>query len=103
MTTREALIAAMQADGADAVVKVDIPRWGAVYVRPVTVEEAERYSSPQEGDERSQIAVLAARVICDEKGERIFDPDDPEDVALLAKRRSADLMKVITAGTDSGN
>lgn len=104
--TREELIAAMKADGAGEIVKVDVPRWGAVYARPITVEEAERFSGEKgdgEGDERSQIAVLAARVICDDKGNRLFDADNPDDVALLANRRSADLMKVITAGTEPGN
>ena len=102
--TREELIAAMKADGADTPFAVEIPRWGKVYVRSISVEEAEKTGrAPKDGDERSQFAILAAQVICDEKGRRLFDPNNPDDIALLARRRSADLMRIINAGTDSGN
>ena len=102
--TRDELIAAMKADGASDLIKVEVPRWGVLYVRPVTVQEAETFGKPgEEGGEQSQFAILAARVICDEKGKRLFDPENPADLALLAARRSSDLMKVITAGTEQGN
>ena len=102
--TRDELIAAMKADGASDLIKVEVPRWGVLHVRPVTVQEAETLGK-LDGEEggQSQFAVLAARVICDEKGNRVFDPENADDLALLAARRSSDLMKVITAGTDQGN
>lgn len=104
--TREELIAAMRADGADTPVKVRVPRWGDLWVKSPTVEEAE--AQPRlEGDaaERNKLARAAALVICDENGKRMFDPENGEDLALLSQRRSADLMAVLAAanGDAEGN
>ena len=106
---RDELIAAMKADGADAPVKVEVRRWGTLYVRVPTVAEVEAAQkededeAAQEGADIHVFARSAARLICDETGKRIFDPDNPNDIELLAARRWADLQQIITAGRDAGN
>ena len=107
---RDELIAAMKADGAMAPVKVEIERWGTLYVRVPTVAEVEaaQQEDADDGDAEDgktlhQYARAAARLLCDETGKRLFDPDNDDDVELLAGRRWVDLQKVLTAGRDAGN
>lgn len=104
--TREELIAAMVADGADKPVKVTIRRWGDVYVRSPSVEEAENQKTlPDDEAEQHTLARAAALVICDESGKRVFDPLSHDDIALLSKRRAVDLRVVLNAaqGDPEGN
>lgn len=100
---REELIAAMQATATEAPRAVTVPKWGTVYIRDVTVAEVEEQTDDTaDKKDRRRIARAVARVLCDEKGTRLFDPDDPDDVALLAKQPWKLLSKVIAEG-DSGN
>ena len=104
--TREELIAAMRADGAESLVEVQINRWGTLFVRPPLVEEIEKQEEQAEAEDTPLgrvYATAAARIICDEKGNRLFDPDNEDDIALLMKRRENDLQKIILAGRDAGN
>jgi hypothetical protein len=105
--TRDELIAVMRGDGAEKPIEVRIERWGTLYVRLPSVAEVEALKDDpdDEGEPQTQHALArsAARIICDADGKRLFDPDNEDDVALLAARRWADLQKVLTAGQDSGN
>lgn len=104
--TRDELIAAMRADGAEALVEVKIPRWGTLYVRPPLVDEIERQEEQAEAGDVPMgrvYAKAAARILCDEQGKRLFDPDSEDDIALLMRRREADLQKIMLAGRDEGN
>jgi hypothetical protein len=102
--TRDELIAAMKADGAETPIAVDVPKWGRVYVRFPSVAEAEVQKPLPEGEaDLHTLARAAALVLCDEKGERMFDPLNADDIALLSARRAADLQKIISAGRESGN
>lgn len=103
--TREELIAAMRGDGAEKPVKVEVERWGTLWVRLPSVAEVEALKEEEEGQPITQHALArsAARIICDESGARIFDPENEDDVALLAGRRWADLQKVLNAGQSQGN
>lgn len=102
---REALIAAMRGDGAEKPIKVEVERWGTLFVRLPSVAEVETMKADDEGEPSTQHALArsAARIICDEAGKRLFDPDDESDVALLAARRWSDLQMVLTAGQARGN
>ena len=100
--------AAILNDGAGEARKVTVPRWGDVYVRDISGDEFDRYTREAKdalGDlaEVHQLAFGVALVLCDEHGERIFDPMNPADLVLLGKRRKRDLDAVITAGVETGN
>ncbi len=100
--------ARMAGDGADDVRSIEVPKWGTVYVRDVTAGEFDKWSAQVKdrlGDlaDIDQTAFAAAIVICDEKGHRVFDPLDPEDIAFLSKRRKRDLNLILQAGVASGN
>lgn len=93
---REELIAAMTATADAKPRAVKVPKWGTVYVRDVTVEEAEAHADDtKDGKDKNRIARGAARVLCDESGKRLFDPDSDADVALLAKQPWPLLRKVL--------
>jgi len=107
---REDLIAAMRATASPKPVAVEVPGWGTVHVKPPTVEEVDAASDtvePEDGKKR-RLARAAARVICDEKGKRVFDPTSASDVELLAVQPWAMLQLVLAAADgrkagDSGN
>ena len=85
MMDRATLIAAMRATAAAAPASVDVPGWGTVYVRQLTVAEVEEQAADTEGaQDKDRIARPAARVLSDADGQRVFDPKSEEDVALLA-------------------
>jgi hypothetical protein len=106
----EDLMAAMQVTAARKPVPVTVLGWGDLFVKPPTVEEIEAASDaiePEDGKKR-RYARGAARLICNEQGERIFDPANEAHVDLIAKQPWSMLQKVMAAaetkGTDdSGN
>lgn len=105
--TRDELVAAMRETAQAKPVPVKTKQWGTVYVKPVTVAEAETIDAG-DGKDKNRLAVGAARVICDESGKRMFSPDSAEDVALLASQPWPLLRRVlaaagIAADDDSGN
>ena len=100
--------AAILNDGAGEARKVTVARWGDVYVRDISGDEFDRYTREAKdalGDlaEVHQYAFAAALVLCDENGNRVFDPMNPEDLALLGKRRKRDLEALVSAGAETGN
>lgn len=93
---RASLIAAMKAVAAEKPRAVTVPKWGTVYVRQLTVAEVdEQAADTKDKDDKNRIARSACRVLCDESGVRVFDPDDANDVALLASQPWAMLRKVL--------
>ena len=112
MRTKDSIRAAIAGDGAESLMDVDVPRWGGkVWIRPPLVDEIKKQEQEEEAAAESTdgsamgrtYARAVARILCDENGDRIFDPDNEEDIALLMKRRESDLQKVLLAGRDLGN
>lgn len=103
---RNALIAAMQATAAALPVAVEVPGWGTVHVRQITVAEVEAQTADTEAkDDKRRLARAAARVICDEGGDRLFDPSSEADLALISEQPWDLLRRVLEASqpTASGN
>lgn len=102
---REQLIAAMRDTAAAAPTAVKVKGWGTVHIRALTVAEVETQADDTSDEkDKNRIARAAARVLCDEKGVRLFDPDDKTDVAMIASQPWAMLRKVLTAsGSDLGD
>lgn len=98
----------MAGDGAEDVRSVEVPKWGTVYVRDPTAGESDRWTAQAKeriGDvaDLDPTAFAAAIVICDESGQRVFDPLNADDLAFLSKRRKRDLNLILQAGAASGN
>ncbi len=99
--TRDELIAAMQLTAAAAAKPraVKVPGWGQIHVRDVTVaeadEQAEEDDDAGDGKDKCKLARGAARVICNEDGSLVFNPDLEEDVELIAQQPWA-LLKQVT-------
>lgn len=101
---RNALIAAMQATAAAPPAPVDVKGWGTVHIRAVMVSEVEEQSADTaDKQDKNKIARAACRVICDENGKRLLDPDNEEDVALVAKQPWPKLRKILKmSGSEFG-
>jgi hypothetical protein len=99
---REKLIAAMQATAEQPPRDVTIEGWGTLFVKELTVEQVDlQQQEPDEsvdGKDRLRFARGAARLICDEKGELIFDATNKDHLELLAKQPWHRLKKVISVG-----
>lgn len=104
---RATLIAAMQATAAEKPIAVQVPKWGTVYVRQVTVAEVEEQTADTEKrDDKFRMARGACRVLCDANGKRLFDPNSDADVKLIAAQPWPLLRRVLSASdgeTDPGN
>lgn len=100
--TLDDLMKAMQATASPTPKSVDVPGWGTVYVRELTVGEVQEQADQAEGDPH-KIARAAARLICDEKGKRLFDPANPDHVALIAKQPWRLLRKIVEIGGGEKN
>ena len=111
MSLRDDLIAAMQATAAEKPRAVKVPGWGTVYVHDVLISEvdtggdgtAERLSQalgiPKD---KIQLARGAAQSICDEKGKRVFNPDDEADIKLLCSQ-AWKRIQLLLAEPEPGN
>lgn len=101
-----ALLAALTAtaDVAAQTRPVEVPGWGTVYVRPLTVAEVDAAANTRvdDTDKHLRIARGAARVLCDAQGQRLLDPTNDEHVALLA-RQPWSLLQRVVAGADDPN
>lgn len=101
---RADLIAAMQATASAPPKKCTVEGWGTVYLKPLTVEQCDlqQQESETEGKDRLRIARGAARVICDKNGALLLDPENPEDLELLAKQPWQKLQELLSAsGVDN--
>jgi len=82
---RDELIAKMKVTAAQKPTAVTVPGWGKVWVRSLTVDEVDAQDEDtNDKKDRTRLSRGAARLICDENGKRMFDPENPEDVKLLA-------------------
>lgn len=98
---REQLITAMRQTAAQKPRPVVVEGWGTVYLRELTVAEVEEQTRDAESKEdKNRLARSAARLLCDEDGKRLFDPDSAEDVALLATQPWALLRRVLAEADD---
>jgi hypothetical protein len=104
---RKALLAAMKLTAEQKLTAVDVDGWGKVYVRQITVAEVEEQAADTEGQkDKNRIARGVARVLCDEKGDRLLDPANDEDVKLLARQPWPKLREILAAaeeGKAAGN
>ena len=103
---RAALLAAMAATSVVSVKPhpVDVPGWGTVYVRALSVEDFEAQVNEQlqpvpEGTAARRRAAVrkVARSLCDAHGARIFDPDSETDLNELARQPWLLIKRVLTA------
>jgi len=108
MPTLEEVIAAMEITAAAPPVKVEVKGWPELYVRPVTVDEAEQQAADMQDKENRNggLSRAATRIIYDENGKRMFDMRNPQHVALLGKQPWPKLQKLLNAANgddDAGN
>jgi hypothetical protein len=91
----------MQATAAQKPREVFVQGWGTVYIRSLTVAEVEEQSADTANDkDKNRLARSAARLLCDEKGQRLLDPDNAEDVKLLAEQPWKLLRSILNASDD---
>lgn len=101
MATREQLIASMRDTAVQKPRAVEVPGWGTVHVRKLTVGEFDEALDENPKDS-NRLARRAALLLCDEAGERLFNADDPDDIALLA-RQPLELLRDALVEPDAGN
>lgn len=101
MASRESLIALMRETAVQKPRAVDVPGWGLIHIRKITVGEFDE-ALDESSKDKNRLARRAALLLCDEAGERLFDPDDAEDVALLA-RQPLELLRDALLEPDAGN
>lgn len=116
---RAELVAIMQATATEKPRKITVKGWCDLYIRNLTVAEVDEQSqekavvvdenvdpktlSPIDVMRRNKgyrLARSAARLICDENGNKLFDRDNPDDVALLAAQPWKYLHQVLDASDD---
>lgn len=62
----------------------DMPEWGAAYVRVLTVGEIINQERDSADDKnKPQLARAFCRLLCEEDGTRVFDPDNPADIQAV--------------------
>jgi len=108
MTTTEELLAAMRATAGGTINPCPpLKGWPPLWVRPVLVEEIELDSEAASdvdaagAKDKRTLSRGAARVICNEQGERLLNPKNEEQMALLDKQTWARLQKVLAAAEDN--
>lgn len=83
---RATLLAAMDAIAAEKPRAVTIPGLGDVHVRHITIGEVdEQTEDTSDAKNKRRIARGACRLLCDAEGNLLLDPDEPADVARMAK------------------
>jgi hypothetical protein len=102
MIDRAALRAAMEAATKVPPRAVNVPAWGAdpIFIRALTVGEIEAQTADTESVDKKRIARGVVRIICDEKGERLFDPDNEADVDLISRQSWNTLRAVLDAANE---
>lgn len=111
MSLRDDLIAAMQATAAEKPRAVKVPGWGTVYVHDVLISEVDTAGDSTSDNlskalgipkDKIQLARGVAQSICDEKGKRLFNPDDEADIKLLCSQ-SWKRMQLLLSEAEPGN
>jgi len=87
LLNREAILAARDLPTKE----VSVPEWGgSVFVRPLSISEAERLMKLDPKKDSYQVAV-AAMAVCDKDGNSMFTE---EDMAALATKSSTAIMRI---------
>jgi hypothetical protein len=96
---RNALLAAMDIVASEKPTPVTIEAWGqTVYVKALTaVEFEENTADADDPKSKNKAARAACRVLCDESGQRLFDPSNEADVQRLARQPWALLRRILAA------
>lgn len=98
---RAALITALKQSAAQKPRAVFVKGWGTVYIRALTVAEVEEQSADvADSKDKNRLARSAARLLCDEKGNRLLDPDNADDVNLLAEQPWKMLRAILSESDD---
>lgn len=80
---------------------VDIRGLGTVFLRSITIGEVdEQIVDEADKKNKSAIARRACRLLCDEEGNRLLDPDNAAHVAKMAKLPIRVLNQINTALLD---
>lgn len=95
MSTAQELRARVLATSNPKPKPVDVPEWGDVYVRPLLVGEIEGLSA--DVDPKLRTARGIARMLCDEHGQLLFDPNNTEDLFAINNLPSTSLNKINAA------
>ena len=95
MMNREKLIAAMRDKATPKPTAVTINGYGTVYVRKLTVAEVD--AQTEETTKDNKLARAAARLLCDENGARLFNPDSEDDIKLLSAQPWEDVSEILSA------
>lgn len=93
--TRDELRAKILATASPKPVPVNVPEWGDVFVRPLLVGEVESMSS--DADPKLQTARGVARMLCDQNGDLLFDPNSAEDLFAINRLRASSLNRIYQA------
>lgn len=96
-------LAALQATAVIKPKPVTVAGWPTVYVRALTVAEVEdQADDTADKQDKHRLARGAARVMCDADGKRLIDPDNQDEVNLLASQPWA-LLRTVLAAAESFN
>lgn len=101
MTQIEEIRARILTRANPAPLPVDVPAWGRVWVRVQTVADMEAIK--QLPEDKHRLARSVARVLCDEAGVLLFDPESDSDVASIAALPWVDLSAVLKAAESAAS
>ena len=91
---RAALLSAMEGLAVEKPRAVHIKGLGDVHIREITIGEVDAQIADTENQkDKRRVARGACRLLADDKGARLLDPDDPADVDRMAKLP----LRVLTA------
>jgi len=85
--TLEELFAAMDAAESTPPRLVTIPKFGAVYIREITIGEVDdQIADTSDAKNKRGVARGACRLLCDSTGKRLMDPANEAHVDRMAKQ-----------------
>jgi hypothetical protein len=103
MNTDE-LLKAMDAMAAAPPRKIEIKGLGIVHIRDITIGEVDEQIADEADTQKKRGAARGAcRLLCDESGKRLLDPDNAEHVKKMAKLPVRVLIAINEAGAAPGN
>jgi hypothetical protein len=95
---RADLIAAMKKVASAEPKSLTVPGWGKIYIKPLSVKEVQdKKPSVLDPESKRALAIGVANVICDQKGNRVFNVESDEDVSLIESQPWPMLQKIIDA------
>ncbi len=94
LNSLDALLGAMDKVASEKPRLVDIPGLGEVYIREITIGEIDaQIEDTADKKNKRGIARGACRLLADENGNQLLNPDNPEHVSRMAKMP----LRVLTA------